>query len=124
MILGFVVAILPYLGFPYDINKWIWTVAGLLIMFLLYFSQKGKYNYVSDPLAEEWDRESRDLIVKRHEEEIHPNVIIEEVVVEESPYLSPEEESVIRETKITLRKHKKKLSELLTSDTEVVKDIV
>ncbi len=40
--LGFLIAILPYLGIPYDWSRWIWTFAGLAIVFLVYFSRRGK----------------------------------------------------------------------------------
>lgn len=50
--LGLLVALLPYLGFPYDYNKWIWTTAGFLIVFLLLLPRTPKIRKLEDRLDE------------------------------------------------------------------------
>jgi len=50
--LGLLVALLPYLGFPYDYNKWIWTTAGFLIVFLLLLPRTPKIRRLEDRLDE------------------------------------------------------------------------
>ncbi len=43
MSLGVFIAVLPYLGFPHSVNNWLYSIAGLLIFFLLVFSKKTKH---------------------------------------------------------------------------------
>lgn len=50
--LGLLVALLPYLGFPYDYNKWVWTAAGFLIVFLVLLPRTPKIKRFEERLDE------------------------------------------------------------------------
>ena len=121
MSLGFLVAILPYLGFPYDVNKWIWTLSGLLIIFLLYFSQKGRFSYVTPMESGEWkgeDEAPRELDVVRHKKTHHPEMHIESPLIIETPLIEVKEEKKETFTPISSeRRYKKaKVRELVTEE--------
>lgn len=127
MTLGFIVAVLPYIGIPYDITKWIWTLIGLAIVFLLFFSQKGKLHYVPYSLDEEEDEQKgeevvRELHVLRHEEEDRPEMHIEkDIVTDISRDAHGGEEVKVTETKVTtMHKRKKKSHAQFSPTTEEV----
>ena len=115
MFLGFIVAILPYIGLPYDFTKWVWTIIGLVVVFLLFFSQKGKLHYIpysleDDAVAHEKPRE---LEVRRHEKENRPEVHIEKETTTDTIIDDESEREIkVEETKITtIRKRKRKSHE-------------
>lgn len=128
MVFGFIVAVLPYVGIPYDVTKWIWTIIGLTIVFLLFFSQKGKLHYVPYSLDEEDDEKGneevvRELHVLRHEEEDRPEVHIEKDIVTDTVINADGEAEVkVSETKVTtIHKRKKKTLEHFSPTTEDVR---
>ena len=123
MLLGFVVAILPYVGLPYDFTKWVWTILGLVIVFLLFFSQRGKLHYIPYSLEDDaFTAETpRELEVQRHEKEDRPEVHIEKEITTDTVIDSEGEREVqVEETKVTtIRTRKKKMPEILTAATPV-----
>lgn len=111
MWIGFIVAILPYLGIPYDVTKWIWTILGLFIVFVLFFSQKGKLHYIPYSLEEETSPllDLRELSVSHDEKVEHPEMHIEKEVVTEIPHNTHTSHEVkIEEMKVTTTFHRKR----------------
>ncbi len=121
MSLGFIVAILPYVGLPYDVTKWIWSAIGLVIVFLLFFSRKGRLHYIPYELDEEERATSTELRVTRHDEVDRPVVHIERETLLEA-LAGPDEPAdvvTIEETKITsIKKRKRKGGESLPPNPE------
>jgi hypothetical protein len=118
MILGFVVAILPYVGIPYDVTKWMWTGIGLMIMFLLFFSQRGKLHYIPYDLEEDEPqikKESpREISVTHDVREERPEVHVEKTVVVETLATPFEQKTTTEEVKVTtVKKRKQKMAEFL-----------
>lgn len=109
MFLGLLVSFLPYLGFPYEWNRFVWTIAGLLIFFVVFFSRKG--GVVPSLLREALHMQgaSRALHVERSEVGISPEVYIErEVTIDTTPENDTEMFETVTEKKITVkRKHRK-----------------
>ncbi len=122
MFLGFLVAILPYIGLPYDFTKWVWTIIGLVIVFLLFFSQKGKLHYIPYSLEDDsfTAEQPRELAVQRHEKEDRPEVHIEKEITTDTIIGSENDREVkIEETKVTtIRRRKKKTPEPLEQSVE------
>ena len=125
MFLGFITAVLPYVGLPYDFTKWVWTIVGLLIVFLLFLSQKGKLHYIPYSLEESDDsgtEAGRELLVLRHEKEDRPEVHIEKETTTDTIIDGESEREVkVEETKITtIRKRRKKMAEMLPEYTQQI----
>jgi hypothetical protein len=123
MLLGFITAVLPYVGLPYDFTKWVWTIIGLVIVFLLFFSQKGRLHYIPYSLEENGDQqadEARELSVLRHETEDRPEVHIEKEITTDTVIDGQGEREVkVEETKITtIRKRKKRVVEVPSEEIE------
>lgn len=119
--LGLLVAVLPYLGFPYDVNKWVWTLTGLLIVFLLYFSQKGKFSYgpyTNDEYKKDESETPRELGVVHHKKSHHQEMHIESPLIMETPLIEVKEEKKETLTPISSeRRYKKaKVRELVTEE--------
>jgi hypothetical protein len=121
MFLGFVVAVLPYIGIPYDVTKWIWTIIGLSIVFLLFFSQKGKLHYVPYSLEDDESTEEpiRELHVLRHEEEERPQMHIEtDTVIHVALPATPEHPQEVQSAMTKMRQRRKKTNETSFSVTK------
>jgi hypothetical protein len=101
MMLGFLIALLPYLGFPYDVDKWIWTLSGLLIVFLVFFSERGRLPSSASVERRDTDLQKmppQRLEVDHRDVASSPEVSIEQVSVSESaPRTSSAERTVVRE---------------------------
>ena len=126
MFLGFIVAVLPYVGIPYDVTKWIWTIIGLLIVFMLFFSQKGKLHYIPYSLDEE-DEPVRNLPVMHDDHVERPSMHIERDVVREVMIDQIPEEVIEREIRIEevvrppVRRRKKKMVEMLSGESDEIR---
>ncbi len=118
--LGLLVALLPYLGFPYDYNKWVWTSAGFLIVFLVLLPRTPKIRRLEDRLDEmsqmtrgqRGNTENdipRSLHVERRETEDKGEVHIErETVVDTQRTLESPTRDTIVERKISVVRRRKK----------------
>lgn len=125
--LGLLVALLPYLGFPYDYNKWVWTTAGFLIVFLVLLPRTPKTRRLderfdtmsrSSRISQEDGGESepqRSLHVERRETEdrggvrIEREAIVDTKHIEESlPPVSPDTIDTVVERKVSVVRRRKK----------------
>jgi hypothetical protein len=119
--LGFLTALLPYLGFPYDINKWIWTVSGFTIVFFLVVPLRRKkmlsQEYAVDANA---GMEPRSLHVERREVGDRAGVHIErETVTDVERRIDTAQSDVIVEKQVTVtRRRKQKMTERIPSSFE------
>ncbi len=116
MLLGLLVSFLPYLGFPYEWNRFVWTIAGLLIFFLVFFSRRG--GVVPSSVKEMLHMQSgtRSLHVERREVEDRPEVHVEREVVAET---IPQGIVAATEQKTTQkRKHRKNFVSELHGEKE------
>ena len=125
MFLGLLVAFLPYAGFPYDWNRFVWTTAGLLIFFLVFFSRKRVAT--SLPLREVFHMQNgtRSLHVERREVEDRPEVHIEtETTLDSTPVSGVTQVETITSTKTTKRKPRNPISRMfgVTPAEEVIHD--
>ena len=126
MFLGLLVAFLPYAGFPYEWNRFVWTITGLLIFFLVFFSRKGKV--VSSSIKEalhQMEKGARALHVERREVEDRPEVHIEtETTHDLTPVNEVTQVETITSAKTTKRKPRKTISHMLgvTPAEEVIHD--
>ena len=113
MTLGLLVAFLPYAGFPYEWNRFVWTTAGLLMFFLVFFSRKRVA--VPSSLREVFHMQNgtRSLHVERREVEDRPEVHIErEMTIDTTPENGIDELEMITEKSVTIkRKHRKHASD-------------
>jgi hypothetical protein len=125
--LGLLVALLPYLGFPYDYNKWVWTTAGFLIVFLVLLPRTPKIRRLeerfdamsrSSRVSQEDGGEGepqRSLHVEQRETEdrggvhIERETIVDTKHIEESlPPVSPDVIDTIVERKVSVVRRRKK----------------
>ena len=113
MLLGLLVAFLPYLGFPYEWNRFVWTTAGLLVFFMVFFSRRGVS--VSSSIKEVFhmQNDTRSLHVERREVEDRPEVHIErEMTIDTTPENGIDELEMTTEKSVTIkRKHRKQASD-------------
>ena len=118
MMLGFLVAVLPYAGIPYDFAKWIWTVAGLLVIFLVFFSRRSRPRAgdTVTHIEKSSDTEApRALHVKRTEVEDRPQMQVERGVTidtETTDESSDRETSIERKITVVRRRKKKNVPNL------------
>jgi hypothetical protein len=109
MSVGFLVAVLPYVGLPYDVTKWIWTFAGLFLMVLIFFVQHPKRResvvILDEPTIEETPRE---LDVVRHEDTLRPEMHVERTIVVERTSMEDGDEVTTLETNVTKAKRKRR----------------
>ena len=113
VLLGFIVAILPYLGFPYSIAHWIWTGSGVAIILLLTISKKGKSYH--DGVREESEErpmkeKPRSLHVERTEVEDYPRMHVERTTTRDTERVeeTPNTETEIEKTVTVIRRKKSK----------------
>lgn len=121
--LGFLTALLPYLGFPYDINKWIWTISGSTIVFFLVVPLRRK-KLLSHEYAIETNTGApqRSLHVERREVDDRVGVHIErETVTDVERSMSTAQSDIIVQKQVTVtRRRKQKMTEHTPSSFEHV----
>lgn len=121
IVLGLITALLPYIGFPYDINKWIWTITGFTtVIFLIVPMRRSKMHYRG--VEQETDVEStpRSLHVERREVNDRGGVHIErEIVTDTAETIDSSNTDITVEKQVTVtRRRKQKLSERIPSSLE------
>lgn len=119
--LGLLTAILPYLGFPYDINKWIWTIAGFTIVFFLVVPLRRKKMFSQEHAVDEQETKSpRSLHVERREVDDRAGVHIEREIVTDMEHSDDTAQSdIIVEKQVTVtRRRKQKITERIPSSFE------
>ncbi len=109
IVLGLLIAVLPYLGLPYDWQMTTSTVVGLLIVTILMFSRRPR-RIPENPAPPQ--EEERVIHVERMEVIERPEVHVEREIVidaERLPEMRNEETTV--EKKVTvIRRRKKKIA--------------
>lgn len=83
MTLGLIVALLPFLGLPYELSRWVWTFAGFAIVVILFFSKRSRVRREVNQHSEisgEGDA-PRALHVERMEIEDRPRMHLERKTV-------------------------------------------
>lgn len=121
IILGLLTALLPYIGFPYDINKWIWTITGFTTVILLIVPiRRSRVHYRE--IEQETDAESapRSLHVERREVNDRGGVHIErETITDTAQTIDSSNTDIVVEKQVTVtRRRKQKLSERIPSSLE------
>ena len=109
MLLGLLVAFLPYLGFPYEWNRFVWTTAGLLVFFMVFFSRRGVS--VSSSIKEVFhmQNDTRSLHVERHTVKDGPLVPIErEVTVDTTAENETDELVMTTEKSVAIKRKSRK----------------
>jgi hypothetical protein len=118
ILLGFLTALLPYLGFPYDINKWIWTLAGFIIVILLVVPfRRGR---VHREESEYSDAAPRSLHVERREVDDREGMHIERETITDTERIpdAPNTDIVVEKQVTVMRRRKQKNSERASSSLE------
>lgn len=116
-------ALLPYLGFPYDYNKWVWTTAGFLIVFLVLLPRTPKIRRIEDRFDqmsklsrgdEEESETPRSLHVERRETEDKAGVRIERETIVDTKRTeeSPTSDTLVERKVSVVRRRKKSDSTL------------
>jgi hypothetical protein len=110
IVIGLLVALNPYLGFPTSLDRWILTGLGLSMVFLLSFSKRGRTH---KEVRETVDEGPRVLHVERTEVEDSPRMHIERQTVEDTESLpgAPGEETVVEKKTTVVRRRKRKASD-------------
>ena len=116
MLLGLLVAFLPYLGFPYEVDKWIWTFAGFAIVAILFFSKRSRIRReVNQHTEESVERENgrpRALHVERTEVEDRPRMHLERKTVVDTERRHEEDNTdTLVEKKMTVVRRRRQKSE-------------
>ena len=126
--LGFFIAILQFLGFPFAIARWMWTFSGLLIVMLLLLSRKGEGSRVAlhvrhtDPdegnnitlhATESNDGAPRLLHVERLEVEEYPRMHVEKKTIKDTERItvSASEETIVEQNMTVTKRRRRKPSE-------------
>ena len=117
MLLGLLVALLPNLGFPYEVDKWIWTFAGFAIVGILFFSKRGRIrrevNQHTEESAEKDGGRPRALHVERTEVEDRPRMHLErKTVVDTERRHEDDNTDTMVEKKITVVKRRRQKTEV------------
>ena len=109
IVIGLLVALLPYLGFPQDVDKFILTFLGLMLVFLLSFSRKHKTHKAEDTVPEE----PKVLHVERTEVEDSPRMHIERTTIEDTKreFDTTGAETVVEEKVTVVRRRKRRADE-------------
>lgn len=121
MLLGLLVAFLPYLGFPYEIDKWIWTFTGFAIVAILFFSKRSRVRReVSQHSEESGERENgrpHALHVERTEVEDRPRMHLErKTVVDTERRHEDDNTDTLVEKKITVVRRRRQKPEMDSKD--------
>ena len=112
IILGLLVALDPYLGFPQAIDKFILTTLGLLIFFLLAFSRRTRQDREVDS-NEEIDKTPKILRVERIEVVDTPKIHIENNIAVETASIMDNngEETLIEKKTTVIHRRRKRIME-------------
>ncbi len=107
MILGLLVAFLPYLGFPYEFDRWVWTFAGTAIVVILFFTQRSR---VRREVTEQVETSPRSLHVERMEVEDRPRMHLERktVVDSERRHEEPNTDTLVEKKVTVIRRRRQK----------------
>ena len=109
MFLGLLVSFLPYLGFPYEWNRFVWTTAGLLIFFLVFFSRRGRVAPRSIQEVFHAENDTRSLHVERHEVKDRPLVHIErDITVDTTRENETDDIVTVTEKSVTVKRKSRK----------------
>lgn len=118
--LGLLVALLPYLGFPYEYNKWVWTTAGFFIVFLVLLPRTSKMRRLEERLDEmskslrgnEKENDMpRSLHVERREAEDRAGMRIERQTILDTQHTSASPTSdMLVEQKVSVVRRRKKVN--------------
>ena len=116
MLLGLLVAFLPYLGFPYEVDKWIWTFAGFAIVTILFFSKRSRIRReVRQHTEESAEREGgrpRAQHVERTEVEDRPSMHLErKTIVDTERRHEDDNTDTLVEKKMTVVRRRRQKSE-------------
>lgn len=114
IIIGLLVALDPYLGFPASLDRFILTGLGLAICFLLVFSKRPRTHKEVEEVVEEGPRM---LHVERTEVEDSPRMHIERRTVEDTESVTEAagEETVVEKKTTVVRRKKRKISDALSA---------
>jgi hypothetical protein len=116
--LGLLTALLPYMGFPYDINKWVWTIVGFTITALLIVPLRRGRIRAQD--GEDAEMEPRSLHVERREVDDRAGMHIERETITDTERIddSPHTDIVVEKQVTVMRRRKQKISERIPSSLE------
>lgn len=123
MLLGLLVAFLPYLGFPYEVDKWIWTFAGFAIVAILFFSKRSRVRREVHQLSEESEAKEggkpRALHVERTEVEDRPRMHLErKTVVDTERRHEDDNTDTLVEKKMTVIRRRRQKPEGSTEENQ------
>lgn len=116
--LGLLTALLPYMGFPYDVNKWIWTLAGFTIVAILVVPlRRGRSHRTENEGSEALPRS---LHIERREVDDRAGVHIERETITDTERIddSPNTDIVVEKQVTVMRRRKQKISERIPSSLE------
>lgn len=121
MLLGLLVAFLSYLGFPYDVDKWIWTFAGFAIVAILFFSKRSRVKldinqHTEESVETEGGRPST-LYVERTEVEDRPRMHLErKTIVDTERRHEDDNTDTLVEKKMTVIRRRRQKPETSTEE--------
>ncbi len=117
MLLGFLVVLLPYIGLPYEYDKWLDTFAGFAIIVIVYFSKRSR---VRREVTQEFEETPRALHVERTEVEDRPRMHLERktVVDTERRHEAPNTDTLIEKKVTVVRRRRQKAADATENQTE------
>ncbi len=121
IVLGLLTALLPYLGFPYDISKWIWTISGFMIVALLVVPFRGRKMHAQAKMGVGGvEALPRSLHVERREVDDRAGMHIEREIITDTERIedAPNADIVIEKQVTVSRRRKQKVSERIPSSFE------
>ena len=121
MLLGLLVAFLPYLGFPYEVDKWIWTFAGFAIVTILFFSKRSRtrreVHQHTEQSEESEGGKPRALHIERTEVEDRPRMHLErKTIVDTERRHEDDNTDTLVEKKMTVVRRRRQKSEASTEE--------
>jgi hypothetical protein len=119
--LGLLTALLPYMGFPYDVNKWIWTITGFVIVaFLIVPLRRRGVHHRENDEARNIEATPRSLHVERREVDDRAGIHIERETITDTERIddSPNTDIVVEKQVTVMRRRKQKISERIPSSLE------
>lgn len=117
IVIGLLVALDPYLGFPQSVDKFILTGLGLFVVFLIALTRRGRMHHEVHEVKEEGPKA---LHVERTEVEDSPRMHIERNTVEDTESLEDSEggETVVEKKTIIVRRRKRNTDDGFVSSRE------
>lgn len=121
MLLGLLVAFLPYLGFPYEVDKWIWTFAGFAVVAILFFSKRSRVrrevNQHTEESVETEGGRPRALHVERTEVEDRPRMHLERKTIVDTEHRHEDDNTdTMVEKKMTVVRRRRQKFETSTEE--------